>query len=93
VPKRPELEPLGTAIRALRERTSLSQERLAAAAGLDRTFVGGIERAERNVSFLAISRLLDSLGATWEDLGSLVDAKARDIETSRHSTRPKNKRG
>jgi len=79
VPKRPELEPLGTAIRALRERTSLSQERLAAAAGLDRTFVGGIERAERNVSFLAISRLLDSLGATWEDLGSLVDAKAREV--------------
>ena len=89
--RRPELEPLGGAIRTLRERTSLSQERLAGAAGLDRTFVGGIERAERNVSFLAISRLLESLDATWQDLGTLIDAHARDLAMTRVSTRSKRK--
>ena len=74
--QRPELKPLGNAVRRLREETDLSQERLAHSAGLDRTFVGGIERGERNVSFLAIGRLLTAFGVTWEEFGHLVDETA-----------------
>jgi transcriptional regulator with XRE-family HTH domain len=41
---------LGTRIRYLRLQLGLSQEELAGRCGLDRTYVGGIERAERNPS-------------------------------------------
>ena len=39
---------VGAAIRSRRNELGFSQEALAAAAGLDRTYVGGLERGERN---------------------------------------------
>jgi transcriptional regulator with XRE-family HTH domain len=48
---------LGAAIRAARMGSSLSQEALALASGLDRSYVGGIERGERNVSYLNLVRI------------------------------------
>lgn len=44
-------------VRRLRTSLSLSQEGLAAEAGLHRTYIGGIERAERNLSLDNIERL------------------------------------
>jgi len=44
-------------IRSLREAAGLSQEDLAARAGLHRTYVGSVERGERNVSLENIERL------------------------------------
>lgn len=52
---------LGTRIRELRSGQSLSQEGLADLAGLHRTYVGAVERGERNVSLdniLAIAKAL-----------------------------------
>ncbi|NCQ23567.1 MAG: helix-turn-helix transcriptional regulator [Roseovarius sp.] len=56
-----ELQQLGRAIRERRMDAGLSQEGLADACGLDRTYVGGVERGERNIGFknlLRISRAL-----------------------------------
>ena len=56
------LHALGLAIRARREALALSQEVLGERADLHRTYVGGIERGERNVTFTnleAIARALD----------------------------------
>ena len=53
----------GRRIRSLRRSKGWSQERLALEAGLDRTYVGGIERGERNVSLKNITRLAEALGA------------------------------
>jgi transcriptional regulator with XRE-family HTH domain len=52
---------LGRAIRAHRAVLGISQEALADRSGLHRTYVGGIERGERNPSFTNIVRLADAL--------------------------------
>lgn len=49
-------------VRRLRVELGMSQEQLAAEAGLHRTYVGAIERAERNLSLDNIERLALALG-------------------------------
>jgi transcriptional regulator with XRE-family HTH domain len=64
---------LGFVLRQLREKEGLSQEALAARAGLHRTYIGGVERGERNPSFESISRMLKGLSASWTKLGRALD--------------------
>lgn len=52
---------LGDQIRELRKLKGLSQEQLALKAEVDRSYVGGIERGERNVSFLTLVKIADCL--------------------------------
>lgn len=52
----------GARVRYLRFKAGLSQEELADRSGLDRTYVGGIERGERNPALRNIIRLADALG-------------------------------
>jgi transcriptional regulator with XRE-family HTH domain len=53
---------LGDNIRRLRKRRHLSQEELALDAGIDVTYLGGIERGRRNPSLLVIVRIAEQLG-------------------------------
>jgi transcriptional regulator with XRE-family HTH domain len=55
-------------LRAKRHERSLSQEGLAEIAGLHRTYVGSIERGERNVSIDNIERLAAALNVDVVDL-------------------------
>lgn len=55
-------------LRTRRKAVGLSQEVLADLAGLHRTYVGGIERAERNVSIDNIEKLAAALDADVVDL-------------------------
>ncbi len=55
-------------VRRLRVALMLSQEGLAAEAGLHRTYVGAIERAERNLSLDNIERLAQALRVTPAEL-------------------------
>ncbi len=52
----------GRRLRALREDRGWSQEELAARAGLHRTYVGSVERGERNISLVNIGRIAAALG-------------------------------
>jgi len=55
-------------MRELRTKKGLSQEGLALACDLDRTYVGGVERGERNVSLLNIRKIADALGVAVRDM-------------------------
>jgi transcriptional regulator with XRE-family HTH domain len=56
------LKNFGKRVRELRERSGLSQEALAAKAGIHRTYMGGIERGERNLCLKNILRLAAAIG-------------------------------
>jgi len=58
----------GEHVRELRGLSGLSQEALAARAGIHRTYVGGVERGERNISLNNIVRLAEALGVSPRDL-------------------------
>jgi transcriptional regulator with XRE-family HTH domain len=64
---------LGKVLRAFRHRRGLSQEELAHEADVDRTYVGGVERGERNPSFENLWFLLHALGVSWAELGQALD--------------------
>ncbi|MCV6621367.1 MAG: helix-turn-helix domain-containing protein [Cellvibrionaceae bacterium] len=52
----------GAHLRELRKEAGFTQESFALAAEFDRTYVSGVERGERNVSLISISRFADALG-------------------------------
>ncbi len=55
-------------LRAVRVSIGLSQEALAEEAGLHRTYIGSVERAERNVSIDSMERLAAALNVDIVDL-------------------------
>jgi transcriptional regulator with XRE-family HTH domain len=67
---------LGRAVRDFRGRRGVSQEDLAHSSGMHRTYLGGIERGERNVSYANLLRL----AAALEVPASELLARAEDHE-------------
>jgi transcriptional regulator with XRE-family HTH domain len=77
----------GQAVRKLRRRLGLSQETLAARAGLHRTYLSDVERGARNLSLQSIKLISDSLGVSLTRLFSeveLVGKVLRDQEGVEH---------
>jgi transcriptional regulator with XRE-family HTH domain len=64
----------GTRMRKLRKARGMSQEALAFASGLDRSYLGAIERGEKNLSLINITRIADALGV---GAGELFAASSR----------------
>ncbi len=67
------LEKFGSAIRVRREELGISQELLAEFAGLHRTYIGSIERGERNVSLRNIIKICSALKIKPSDLMKALD--------------------
>ena len=63
------LREFGTRVRELRRGRGLSQEGLAEQVGLHRTYIGSVERGERNISLVNILMLAATLDV---DAGELV---------------------
>ncbi len=55
-------------VRKFRQKYSLSQEALAERAYLHRTYVGSVERGERNISIDNMERLAEALGVKLRDM-------------------------
>jgi transcriptional regulator with XRE-family HTH domain len=66
--KDPGLVRFGERVRALRAERGWSQEELADICSLHRTYIGGIERGEKNLSLKNIRKLADSLDITLSKL-------------------------
>jgi transcriptional regulator with XRE-family HTH domain len=60
---------LGSRIRARRKSIGWNQETLAFMAGIDRSYLGGVERGQRNITFTVLCRLALALKC---DVGSLT---------------------
>ena len=68
------LAALGQNVRRRREARELTQEKLAEKAGLDPTYISGIERGLRNPGIKNVARLARALGLTTAELCKGVDA-------------------
>jgi len=55
------LRNFGQQLKRIRREKGYSQEHLANISGLDRSYIGGVERGERNISLVNISKLAESL--------------------------------
>lgn len=66
-----------TTLKALRRRAGISQEALALASGVDRSYVGEIERGLRSPTIETLCRLLRPLDASLESFGRQFDKNLR----------------
>lgn len=69
IPQKPELLlKFGETVRDFRKVKGLSQEELADKAGLHRTYIGMIERAEKNITLTSIQKIAKAFDVSIKDL-------------------------
>ena len=69
--KRPsDLVELGNRIRAARKTSEMTQEELAHESDIDRSYIGGVERGERNLTFTMLCKIAQALRC---DVASLTE--------------------
>lgn len=66
--KEPVLVAFGAAVRQARANGGISQEELAHRSGIDRSYLGAIERGDQNSGLLHLVRIAAALGTTVADL-------------------------
>jgi transcriptional regulator with XRE-family HTH domain len=76
---------LGANLRAIRMERGLSQEALGQELGIDRTYVGALERGERNPSLRVVQDLADGLGVLAIEL---LDGELARTATGAESASP-----
>lgn len=59
---------IGNKIREIRQSKGLSQEQLAEIAEVHRTYIGMIERAEKNITLVSLEKIAKALGVEIKDL-------------------------
>ena len=59
---------VGRNIRSYRQRRGMSQEAFAEVLGVHRTYMGGLERGERNLTLRSLERIAEQMGIEVEEL-------------------------
>ena len=67
----------GNRVRELRKLKNLSQEELSYHADLHRTYIGMIERAEKNITLVNIEKISKALGVRINELTKNIDNELR----------------
>lgn len=62
------IKDLGARIKALRQKTGLSQEKFALKIEMDRTYFASVEAGRRNIAIVNIKKIADGLGVTLSEL-------------------------
>jgi transcriptional regulator with XRE-family HTH domain len=62
------LRQFGARVRRIRLQKGMTQEDLAFTCGLDRSYIGSVERGERNVSLLNMHKIVRALGVPMKEL-------------------------
>lgn len=69
---------LATNLRRLRESNGISQEELASRAGLHRTYIGAVERGERNITLATLQRIARAIEV--DPISLLLQIEGEDAE-------------
>ena len=77
---------LGSRIREFRLKKGFSQESFADHCGLHRTYMGGIERGERNLTIQTVLTVAKGLGITISELFSGIE---KQVESPKQAAKPK----
>ncbi len=77
LPRSPRHAAFGAAVRAIREEQGRSQEELALDAGMDRAYLGGVERGERNPSLTNVFKIADALGVRPSEIHARAESGER----------------
>ncbi len=64
------LERFGQRIRELRKQKDMTQEQLADKANLHNTYIGTVERGEKNISMINVERVVKALGVSLAEFFS-----------------------
>ncbi len=67
------LREVGDTVRRLRAARGYSQEAFAQAARLNRAYMGGVERGQRNVGVVNLHRIAEALGMSLSDFFAEVE--------------------
>lgn len=63
----------GIAIKSLREKTGLSQEKFALTIGMDRTYYASVESGRRNISLLNIAKIAEGFDINISELFAVME--------------------
>jgi transcriptional regulator with XRE-family HTH domain len=69
----------GQAVRRHRKALSLSQEKLALMAGINRTYMGDVERGERNIALRNMMKIAEVLETKLSDLMRTMELELRKL--------------
>ena len=79
----PVLKAFGQAVRECRSARGFSQEGFAHYCGLDRSYMGGVERGERNVTLANMERIIAALHMKPSEFFLTLDGHFRDLAVQR----------
>jgi len=72
------LKLVGDKVKILRKDKELTQEELAEMSDLQSSYIGGVERGERNISLLTLEKIINSLNISPEAFFSFKDIDVQD---------------